>query len=144
MNSGEPDLLDSVLCIDLLEAHPPFFSKVERILVQIESRGEALMTVAFTFGEILTGPRRTGAIKAADAVRAYFDRRPRGASVLRQTNGRSLQHSRSSLKVSQADGIHLASAAVALAHAFVTNDRKLWAMRVPGIKFMVDLDGKVF
>ena len=102
------------------------------------------MTSVFTIGEILTGPRRAGATKAVDAVRAYFDSGRVALLPFDKQTADRYSILRSSLKVSQADAIHLASAALALADAFVTNDRKLWAMRVPGIKFMVDLDGKVF
>lgn len=135
---------DSMVFIYLLEGHPQFVSKVQRILQHIESRGDTLMTSVFTIGEVLTGPRRAGASKIVDAIRAYFES---GRVALLPFDAQTADRYsilRFSLKVSQADGIHLATAALAGADAFVTNDRKLWAMRVPGIKFMVDLDGKVF
>lgn len=135
---------DSMVFIYLLESHPQFVSKVERILKQIESRGDMLMTSVFTIGEVLTGPRRLGATKLVDAIRSYFDS---GRVLFLPFDKKTADRYsilRSTLKVSQADGIHLAAAALAGADMFVTNDRKLWAMQVPGIKFMVDLDGKVF
>jgi uncharacterized protein len=135
---------DSMVFIYLLESHPQFVSKVERILKQIESRGDTLMTSVFTIGEVLTGPRRVGAAKLVDTIKAYFDT---GRVALLPFNATTADHYsilRASLKVSQADGIHLATAALAGADAFVTNDRRLWTLQVPGIKFMVDLDGKVF
>jgi hypothetical protein len=45
--------------------------------------------------------------------------------------------------VSQADGIHLASAAAAGVDLFITNDDKLRKLRIPGIRFFADLDGKL-
>ncbi|KAA6457220.1 type II toxin-antitoxin system VapC family toxin [Acidobacteria bacterium AB60] len=135
---------DSMVFIYLLESHPQFSSKVERILKQIEVRGDTLITSVFTIGEVLTGPRRAGVPRIVDAIKSYFDS---GRVVLLPFDKETADRYsilRSSLKVSQADGIHLATAAIAGADMFVTNDQKLWAMHVPGIKFMVDLDGKVF
>jgi predicted nucleic acid-binding protein len=45
--------------------------------------------------------------------------------------------------VSQADAIHLATAAVSGVDLFLTNDSLFWKLVVPGIKFMIDLDGVV-
>jgi len=51
---------------------------------------------------------------------------------------------RSANRVSQADGIHLASAAEAGVDLFFTNDGDLRKLSTPGIKFFADLQGKVF
>jgi predicted nucleic acid-binding protein len=51
---------------------------------------------------------------------------------------------RAETRVSQADGIHLATAAAAGVDLFITNDEKLQALAIPGIRFFADLDGKVF
>jgi len=135
---------DSMVFIYLLESHPQLSPKVERILRQIESRGDTLMTSVFTIGEVLTGPRRAGVTKIADAIGAYFESGRVALLPFDKETADRYSIIRASLKVSQADGIHLATAAIAGADAFVTNDQRLWTMQVPGIKFMVDLDGKVF
>jgi hypothetical protein len=51
---------------------------------------------------------------------------------------------RSVNRVSQADGIHLASAAEAGVDLFFTTDGDLRKLSIPGIKFFADLQGKVF
>jgi predicted nucleic acid-binding protein len=50
---------------------------------------------------------------------------------------------RAQTRVSQADGIHLASAAAAGVDLFVTNDTQLQKLAIPGIRFFADLDGTV-
>lgn len=130
--------------IYLLEGNPQFLSKVQRILQQIEVRGDTLMTSVFTMGEVLTGPRRVGATSVVNEIKTFFESGSVALLPFDEHTADRYSILRSSFKVSQADGIHLATAAVAGADAFVTNDQKLWTLQIPGIKFMVDLDGKVF
>jgi uncharacterized protein len=134
---------DSMLFIYILEGNPTFGPKVVRILKQIVSRGDSLCTSVFTLGEILTGPRRRGSYSGADAVKKYFSS---GAiEVLPFTERTADRYSivRSANRVSQADGIHVATAAEAGVDIFFTNDSNLRKLSVPGIKFFADLDGKV-
>lgn len=134
---------DSILFIYLLEGNPSFGPKVRRILNQVINRGDMLSTSVFTLGEILTGPRRRGSLSGVDAVKKYFlsgaieilpftERTVDNYSVIRAAN-----------RVSQADGIHLATAAEAGVDIFFTNDANLRKVSIPGIKFFADLDGKV-
>jgi predicted nucleic acid-binding protein len=135
---------DSMLFIYMLEGNPVFGPKVRKILEQMVARGDFFCTSAFSIGEILTGPRRRGSAADVDAVKRYFlsgaveilpftERTADRYSVIRSTN-----------RVSQADGIHLASAAEAGVDLFLTNDNDLRKLSIPGIKFFADLQGKVF
>jgi len=134
---------DSMLFIYMLEANPVFGPKVRRILNQIISRGQTLSTSVFTIGEILTGPRRRGSISGADAVKKYL---LSGAlEILPFNEAAADRYSviRGATRVSQADAIHLASAAEAGVDVFFTNDGDLRKLSIPGIKLFADLDGKV-
>jgi predicted nucleic acid-binding protein len=127
--------------IYLLEGNRQFLPKVERILQQIQSRGHRLATSVFTLGEVLTGPRRAGANNAVASIKSYF---AGGHVELLPFNAETADRCsvlRSTLKVTQADAIHLSTAAVSGVDLFVTNDQRLWNLVVPGIKFMMDLDG---
>ena len=135
---------DSMLFIYMLEGNPVFSPKVRKILEQMVVRGDFFCTSVFSIGEILTGPRRRGSAADVDAVMRYFlsgavevlpftERTADRYSVIRSTN-----------RVSQADGIHLASAAEAGVDLFLTNDNDLRKLSIPGIKFFADLQGKVF
>ena len=134
---------DSMLFIYMLEANPVFGPKVRRILNQIISRGQTLSTSVFTIGEILTGPRRRSSISGADAVKKYL---LSGAlEILPFNEAAADRYSviRGATRVSQADAIHLASAAEAGVDVFFTNDGDLRKLSIPGIKLFADLDGKV-
>ncbi len=134
---------DSMLFIYLLEANPSFGPKVRKILHQMTNRGDTLCTSVFSLGEILTGPRRRNSLSGVEAVKKYF---LSGAiEILPFSEETSDRYSmiRATNRVSQADGIHLASAADAGVDIFFTNDRDLRKLAIPGIKFFADLDGKV-
>lgn len=134
---------DSMLFIYLLEGNPIFGPKVRNILNQIVSRENALSTSVFTLGEILTGPRRRGSLSGVDAVKKYF---LSGAlDILPFTEKTADRYSviRAAHRVTQADAIHLATAAEAGVDLFFTNDVQLRKLSIPGIKLFADLDGKV-
>jgi predicted nucleic acid-binding protein len=135
---------DSMLFIYMLEANPTFGPKVRRILNQTVSREDTLSTSVFSIGEILTGPRRRGSVSGVSAVKNYFIS---GAiEILPFTEAAADRYSiiRGANRVSQADGIHLATAAEAGVDVFFTNDSALRKLSIPGIKFFADLDGKLF
>lgn len=134
---------DSMLFIYMLEANPAFGSKARNILSQIMSRRDTLSTSVFTLGEILTGPRRRGSASGVSAVKQYFQSGV--VEVLPFTAETADRYSaiRAANRVSQADAIHLATAAVAGVDIFFTNDKALRKLSVSGIKFFADLDGKV-
>lgn len=132
---------DTMMFIYLLEGNPLFTPKVERFQRQVEYRGDTLVTSVFTLGEVLTGPRRTGDTNGISAIKAYFASGRIAILPFDSVTADRYSMVRSACKVSQADGIHLASAAVAEANAFVTNDKDLRKLVIPGIGFMMDLDG---
>lgn len=134
---------DSMLFIYMLEGNPTFGPKVRKILHQTVNRGDTLSTSVFTLGEILTGPQRRGSVSGVDAVKKYF---LSGAiEILPFTERTAGRYStiRAANRVSEADAIHLATAAEAGADIFFTNDAGLRKLSIPGIKFFADLDGKV-
>jgi predicted nucleic acid-binding protein len=132
-----------MLFIYMLEANPTFGPKVRRILNQIVNRGDTLCTSVFTLGEVLTGPRRRGSESGVDAVKKYF--LSGAVEILPFNEATADRYSliRATSRVSQADGIHLATAAEAAVDLFFTNDSGLCKLSVPGIKFFADLDGKL-
>ena len=134
---------DSMVFIYLLEGDPRFLPKVERILQRMESRGDTLATSIFTLGEVLTGPARVGATHIVASIKSYFagghvELLPFDVEVAYRYS-----ELRAGLKVKQADAIHLSTASVSGVDLFVTNDEALWKLAVPGIRFMMDLDGVV-
>lgn len=133
-----------MLFIYMLEANRAFGSKARKILEQIVARRDFICTSVFSIAEILTGPRRRGSVSGVDTVKKYF--LSGAVEVLPFTERTADRYSviRSANHVSQADAVHLASAAEAGVDIFFTNDRELRKLSIPGIRFFADLDGKVF
>jgi predicted nucleic acid-binding protein len=51
---------------------------------------------------------------------------------------------RATTPASPADAIHLACAALAGVDLFITHDKKLHRLAIPGIQFITGLDGRLF
>lgn len=134
---------DSMLFIYLLEGNPQYLPKVERLLRQIEATGDRLATSIFTLGEVLTGPRKAGSNSAVTQIKSYFQSGRMEILPFDAVTADMYSVLRSSFKLSQADAIHMATAAIARVDIFFTNDSRLLQLTVPGIKFMADVDGKV-
>ena len=135
---------DSMLFIYLLEANPVFGKRVQRMHEAMMRRGDNLCTSIFTVGEVLTGPRKRKDVAGISGLKMFFGSKE--VEVLPFTFEAADRYStiRAETRVSQADGIHLAIAAVAGVDLFVTNDDKLQMLTIPGIRFFANLDGKVF
>jgi predicted nucleic acid-binding protein len=134
---------DSMLCIYLLEDHPVFAPRVEQLLERSFRRGDSLFTSYLALGEVLAGaekspdPRKTRAVEQTLNEMGFsylpFDRGAVGPfSHLRAWEG---------LKV--ADAIHLACAASSGIDLFLTGDRRLFRLDVPGIQFIADFNSPI-
>jgi uncharacterized protein len=135
---------DANLFIYLIEEHPDYYPVLERVVLRSAERGDRLCTSIFTCGEMLVGPIKTGNEAVQRAIREYL--RPPRVEVLPLTLETADQYARirATNKVSPADAIHLASAAAAGVDLFLTNDRSLQRMIVPGIQFVAGMDVDLF
>jgi uncharacterized protein len=135
---------DSMLFIYLIEGNPQYGPRVRAIHEGMVRRGDALCTSVFTLGEVLTGPRKVGAQAVVDRVRHFFfsDR----VQLLPFTVEASDRYSviRGTLGTRPADAIHLACAAEAGVELFITHDKALQKLAVPGIHFIVGLDTSLY
>jgi len=129
-----------MLFIYWLENNPQFSMRVCAIRTRMEERGDQLITGTFTFGEVLAGPYRIGAVKVADEAKRLL------RSVVSEVIPFTLETAdhyariRGSMGLPPADSIHLASAAQAGTDLFITNDKNLIGKLVPGIQFIAPLD----
>jgi predicted nucleic acid-binding protein len=133
-----------MLFIYWLENNPKFAKRVGAIRTRMEERGDQLITGAFTFGEVLAGPYRIGAIKAADEARRLL--RSTVSEVVPFTIDTADHYARirGTLGLPPADAIHLACAAQAGTDLFLTNDKSLMGKVLPGIQFIASLDTQLF
>src|SRR5262249_14166944 len=65
---------DSMLFVYWMEDNPQFAKRVGAIHSRMKERGDELITGAFTFGEVLAGAYRAGAVRAADESRLLLQR----------------------------------------------------------------------
>ncbi|HTX75126.1 MAG TPA: PIN domain-containing protein [Terracidiphilus sp.] len=134
---------DSMLFVYLLERNPRFLPIIETIHNEMTHRGDTLCTSIFTVGELLVVPRRFGSQSGADRVLNFFA----GGTIrmlsfdLETANQFALV--RAWTGASPPDAIHLASAAQAQVGLFLTNDRKLQTLKIPGIAQIAGLDPNV-
>lgn len=134
---------DSMLFIYMLESHPAFGPKVRSILADMIRRGDTLCTSVFSIGEVLTGPRRRGSYSGADRVKRYFLSGDVDVLPFTIDTADAFSMVRATTTVRPPDAVHLATASVAQVDLFLTNDNKLISVRIPGIKFVAGLDGRV-
>lgn len=135
---------DSMIFVYLIEANPLFGPRVKQVLERMEQRGDRLMTSVFTVGEVLTGPSKAGAADVVTKIKQWFEKGDIEILPFDWVTADRYSLLRSTHKVTQADAIHLAAASVAGADVFVTNDKDLQKLTIPGIRFIVGLDGNMF
>ena len=133
-----------MLFVYLIEANPDHGPRPKEIRAKMRERGDSLCTSVLTVGEILTGYYKRGERKTASEIREMLQ--PPTVELLpltvevadRYARIRAQQH------VTSPDAIHLATAAVARANLFLTNDLKLPKLTIPGIDFVAGLDVNLF
>lgn len=135
---------DTMLFIYMLEGNAEFGPRVREIHREMTRRGDTLCTSVFTVGEVLIGPERRHASKATAQVRDYFERGDIEVIPFTAKTAQAYAHVRAGNSVLPADAIHLATAAEAGSNLFLTNDRKLQRLQIPGIQFIAGLDGVIF
>jgi predicted nucleic acid-binding protein len=127
-----------------LENHPVYSPRAEHIFRSMLTRGDRFCASYLTVGEVLAGPLKHGRVAAAAKIEEFFDSGlvemlPFG----RQAAG-EFARMRATARVSPADAIHLACAGAAGVDLFLTHDKALHKLQVPGIQFIAGLDVNVF
>jgi predicted nucleic acid-binding protein len=135
---------DTMLFVYLIEGNTEFADRVQAIHQRIDERNDTICTSVFTVGEVLTGPFKQGSADLAAQVQKAF-RNPR-YEIQPFTLEMSEWYAqiRASYRVSAADAIHLATAAQSRVNLFLTNDRRLSNLVIPGIDFVAALDVNLF
>jgi predicted nucleic acid-binding protein len=135
---------DSMLFIYWLEDHPQHAARMNRIHERMEARKDRLCTSVFTAGEVLTGIYKRGAPEISAQVRKAFESPQIELIPFTSDTADRCARIRAGNRVSPADAIHLASAAQAGVDLFLTNDRRLGALAIPGIQFIAAMDVDLF
>ena len=132
-----------MLFIYWFEDHPRFSPRVKQIKDAMSQRGDTLCSSSFVLGELLVGHIKTGDFASADSIEQFF----LSSSVSLQTFSHSAARTFAKLRVEGVkplDALHLAVAATAGVDLFLTNDRRLHRLAIPGISFIATLDTELF
>jgi predicted nucleic acid-binding protein len=131
---------DTMLFIYLLEGDDEKTDRVMHLLKTSRDRGDSLFTSHLVLGEVLAGaakspfPEKTKAILEV-AAEMGFSGLPFDAGAVKPFG-----YLRAVRKLKIADSINLASAASAGMDLFLTNDKALLGIHVPGIQFVAHFD----
>jgi predicted nucleic acid-binding protein len=135
---------DSMVFIYLLENNLEFAPQVKRMHKTMLRRDEIPCTSIFTLGEVLSGPRKKDDTAGIRGIKDFFSSDEVELIPFSSDVADRYSIIRSTSRTTQADAIHLASAAATDVDIFVTNDLDIRKLKIPGIKFLTDLEGKVF
>ena len=135
---------DTMVFVYLVEDHPVFAPKIERIYRRMLERGDALCTSVLTLGEALVGSIKAGDSTLGEKMRTVLKSDEVELLPFRAGTAEIYANLRASLPVKSPDAIHLATAAEAKADIFLTNDAQLHRLIIPGIQFIAGLDGRLF
>jgi len=135
---------DDMLFAYLIERHPDYGLRVERILGGMRSRKDMLCTSIFTVGEVLTKPYRDDDQDMIGWVHETLS--PPSVELLPFNLETADRYARirAASRVSPPDAIHLATAAQRGVNLFLTHDRDLRKLIIPGIDFIAGLDVNLF
>lgn len=133
-----------MLFVYWLEDAAEYAPRMSQIEARMLERGDTLLTSVFTIGEVLTGPYRRGANEVAAEIRGAFQSPQIELISFTAETADRYARIRGTHRVSPADAVHLASAADAGVDLFLTNDRALHSLIIPGIHFIAGLDVNLF
>jgi predicted nucleic acid-binding protein len=132
-----------MIFIYLTEDHPQYFDRCRYLLQRSYERGDSLFTSHLVLGEVFAGaekspdPTKCRAIQKIAAEMGFTGLPFDGGAV--STFG----HLRVVERLKIADSINLACAASAGIDLFLTNDKRLPKLHVPGIQFIVDFQAPI-
>jgi predicted nucleic acid-binding protein len=135
---------DSMLFIYLFQSDPIFGERVANLRQKTLERGDELCTSHLALGEVLAGAYRDKSFKEAGMIKDGFVRAGIKLLPFESEAADLFGRIRAAHKTSAPDSIHLACAAAAGVDLFITGDKKLTKLNIPGITFLVDIDTKMF
>lgn len=130
---------DTNVFIYMFEGNEPYRSRMLAIRKRMVERGDRLVTSAMTLGEVLVKPTRMG---QTSLIEQYDSAINSTAQVVSFDGAIAWRYAslRATHNIRNADAIQLACAAHFGVDLFITNDRNLHKLNVPGIGFIAPLD----
>jgi predicted nucleic acid-binding protein len=135
---------DSMLFIYLFQKDPIYWQRVAFLRKQSIERGDEICTSHLALGEILAGAYRDKDEATAQVIREGMARANIRLLPFDERSVDLFGRIRAEHRTAAADSIHLACAASYGVDLFITEDKKLLKLRIPGIKFIVGIDTDLF
>lgn len=135
---------DTMIHAYWFEDHAKLSDRVQQIYESMLQRGDLLCSSSFVLGEVLVGPLRTQDVAAADLIQQFFESPEVTLFPFQPQAARIFAELRACQGLKPLDALHLAVAASAGVDLFLTYDRRLNKLTVPGIKFIASLDTDLF
>lgn len=130
---------DTNVFIYLFEDFEPYSSIVEAVWRRMIQRGDKLVTSAMTLGELLVKPSQVGQASLVEQYDRAIRRRAQVISFDPQVAWRYATL-RARHNIRNPEAIQLACAAHFGVDLFITNDKQLHKLDVPGIGFIAPLE----
>ena len=125
---------DTNVFIYLIERHPLWYDRARSLLAEHLGGTGELITSMLTLGELLSQPYRTGRREQAEQYVELLTKTERLQLVtFDRLAAEHYANIRATTSLRQPDAIQLACAASAGATTFITNDQRLWDLKVAGI-----------
>jgi len=118
--------------------------RVQHIYSSMQKRGDLLCGSVFVLSELLVGPLKEQNQAAADMIEQFFDSDAVTMLPYGRQSVRIFTELRANHGVKSLDALHLAIAASAGVDLFLTHDRRLHKLMVPGLPFIASLDTDLF
>lgn len=130
---------DTNVFVYLFEDYEPFSTMVDAIWRRMVRRGDKLVTSAMTLGELLVKPSKLG---QASLVEQYDHAIRTRAQVISFDTQIAWRYAslRATHAIRNADAIQLACASHFGVDLFITNDKHLHKLDIPGIGFIAPLE----
>ena len=131
---------DTMLLIYLLEGNARYSARVLEILQVSLMRKDLLFTSFLGLGEVMAGAARTSDRIAGEQILAEMNDVGFSFLPFDKASVDTFAALRAASQVKAPDAINLACAAAAGIDLFLTGDRQLLKLHVPGIHFIADFD----
>jgi predicted nucleic acid-binding protein len=135
---------DTMLFIYLFQKDRTHWERVASLRRQSIERGDEICTSHLALGEILAGAYRDKDETTAQAIREGMAKANIRLLPFDQQSIDLFARIRAEHRIAAADSIHLACAASFGVDLFITEDKKLHKLRIPGIKFIVGINTDLF
>jgi predicted nucleic acid-binding protein len=135
---------DTMIYAYWFEDHKKLSDRVQQIHESMQRRGDLLCSSLYVLSELMVGPLRTHDENAARLIEQHFYSQAVTMLAFAPKAVRLFAQLRAEQGVKSLDALHLAVAASSQVDLFLTNDRRLHKVVVPGLPFIASLDTDLF